>query len=78
MYAKKSLDWPVEKQAETQAWIAWALEQADRKDPFVVEKPRSVLDRKQEVVGRIEARTSLFPILGCSKSRAMRLYSNPR
>ncbi len=35
--------------AESRAWAAWALEQADRIDPFVMEKPSSVLNRKQEI-----------------------------
>jgi hypothetical protein len=50
VYTEKIADWPTEKQAASKAWIAWALEQADRMDPLVVEKPRSVLDRKQEVL----------------------------
>ena len=50
LYAERSLDWPAEKQPSAKAWIVWALEQADRMDPFVVKKPKSVLDRKQEVV----------------------------
>lgn len=49
LYAEKAVGWPEEKQADSKAWIAWALEQADRMDPFVVEKPQSVLDHKQEV-----------------------------
>lgn len=49
VYAEKTADWPTEKQTASKAWIAWALEQADRMDPFVVKKPQSVLDRKHEV-----------------------------
>ena len=48
-YAEKSLSWSAEKQAEYRAWIAWATRQADRLDPFVLEKPSSVLDRKPRV-----------------------------
>ena len=48
-YAEKSLSWSAEKQVEYQAWIAWAKRQADRLDPFVLEKPSSVLDRKREL-----------------------------
>jgi hypothetical protein len=50
VYAEKVGDWSTEKQAGSKVWMEWALEQADRLDPFVVQKPRSVLDRKQEVV----------------------------
>jgi hypothetical protein len=39
-YADKIPEWPIEKQNESRTWIAWALEQADRMDPFVLEKPR--------------------------------------
>jgi hypothetical protein len=49
LYAEKAASWPEEKQAASKAWIAWVLEQADRMDPFVVDKPRSVLDRKREI-----------------------------
>lgn len=47
-YAKKIPDWPTDKQDAAKDWISWALEQADRMDPFVAEKPSSVLDRKHE------------------------------
>jgi hypothetical protein len=48
-YAEKSLSWPAEKQPQYQAWIEWATRQADRLDPFVLEKRPSVLDRKREL-----------------------------
>lgn len=47
--AEKSPSWPAEKQAKYQAWVEWATKQADRLDPFVSEKPASVLDRKREI-----------------------------
>jgi hypothetical protein len=50
-YAEKSRSWSAEKQPQYQAWIEWATRQADRIDPFVAEKPTSVLDRKSEVRG---------------------------
>lgn len=48
-YSEKTRSRSAEKQPEYQAWIAWATRQADRLDPFVLEKPASVLDRKQEL-----------------------------
>lgn len=48
-YAKKSSSWSAEKQPKYKAWIEWATQQADRADPFVSEKPPSVLDRKNEL-----------------------------
>jgi hypothetical protein len=48
-YTEKSQSWSAEKQPEYKAWIEWATRQADRIDPFVSEKPRSVLDRKREL-----------------------------
>lgn len=48
-YAEKSSSWSVEKQPKYKAWIEWATQQADRADPFVSEKPPSVLDRKNEL-----------------------------
>jgi hypothetical protein len=48
-YAKKSRSWSAEKQPQYKAWIEWAGRQADRIDPFVSEKPASVLDRKREL-----------------------------
>jgi hypothetical protein len=48
-YAEKSRSWPVEKQPQYKAWVEWATRQADRLDPFVSEKPASVLDRKHEL-----------------------------
>ena len=47
-YAEKSSSWSAEKQPKYKAWIEWATQQADRVDPFVSEKPPSVLDRKNE------------------------------
>jgi hypothetical protein len=49
VYAKKSISWSAEKQGQYKAWIEWATKQADRLDPFVSEKPTSVLDRKHEL-----------------------------
>jgi len=49
VYAEKSLSWSAEKQPQYKAWIEWATRQADRIDPFVAEKPASVLDRKNEL-----------------------------
>lgn len=51
VYAEKSPSWPAEKQAKYKAWVEWATKQADRLDPFVSEKPASVLDRKHELGG---------------------------
>ncbi len=48
-YADKTRSWPAEKQPHYKAWIEWATKQADRIDPFVSEKPESVLDRKHEL-----------------------------
>jgi hypothetical protein len=48
-YAEKSSSWSVEKQPKYKAWMEWATQQADRADPFVSEKPPSVLDRKNEL-----------------------------
>ncbi|MGO9432876.1 MAG: hypothetical protein ACLP00_01110 [Terracidiphilus sp.] len=48
-YTAKSSDAPPEKQAQDKGWIEWASQQADRIDPFVTEKPKSVLDRKSEI-----------------------------
>lgn len=50
-YAEKSKSWSPERQQKYRAWIEWATKQADRIDPFVSEKPPSVLDRKHEVRG---------------------------
>ena len=51
-YAEEIPKWPIDKQDDSKKWMAWALEQANRMDPFVAEKPYSVLDRKQEVASR--------------------------
>jgi hypothetical protein len=48
-YAKKSISWSAEKQTQHKAWIEWATTQADRLDPFVSEKPASVLDRQHDL-----------------------------
>ena len=48
-YAEKSSSWSAEKQPKYKAWIEWARRQADRVDPFVADKPASVLDRKNEL-----------------------------
>ncbi len=42
-------NWAEEKQPHYKAWVEWANQQADRLDPFVSEKPPSVLDRKHEL-----------------------------
>jgi hypothetical protein len=48
-YAEKSSSWSAENQPQYKAWIEWATKQADRLDPFVSERPASVLDRKHEL-----------------------------
>ena len=48
-YTEKSRSWSAEKRPQHDAWIKWAMRQADRIDPFVSEKPASVLDRKGEL-----------------------------
>ena len=48
-YAEKSRSWPAEEQPKSREWIEWATREADRLDPFVSEKPSSVLDRKHEL-----------------------------
>jgi predicted RNase H-like nuclease (RuvC/YqgF family) len=49
VYAEKSQSWPAEKQLKSREWIGWATREAHRLDPFVLEKPSSVLDRKHEL-----------------------------
>jgi hypothetical protein len=49
IYAEKSPSWSAEKQPQYKAWIEWAKQQTDRIDPFVAERPKSVLDRKNEL-----------------------------
>jgi len=49
VYSANSQSWPAEKQPKHKAWIEWANQQADRLDPFVSERPPSVLDRKREL-----------------------------
>jgi hypothetical protein len=46
---EKYQSWSAENQPRYNAWIKWATQQADRIDPFVFEKPASVLDRKGEL-----------------------------
>ena len=48
-YAEKLPLWPAEKQQQYKAWIEWATRQADRLDPFIADKPSSVLDRRREL-----------------------------
>lgn len=48
-YAERSRSWSADKQPKYKAWTEWATRQADRIDPFVAEKPPSVLDRKHEL-----------------------------
>jgi hypothetical protein len=48
-YGEKTRSWSAERQPHYKAWIEWATKQADRIDPFVSEKPPSVLDRKHEL-----------------------------
>ena len=49
VYAEKSRSGAAEKQLQCREWVEWANRQADRLDPFVREKPASVLDRKGEL-----------------------------
>jgi hypothetical protein len=49
VYAEKSKSLSAEKQDQYKAWVEWASQQADRIDPFIAEKPKSVLDRKNEL-----------------------------
>ncbi len=48
-YSERSRCWSAEKEPQYKEWIEWATRQADRIDPFVSEKPASVLDRKREL-----------------------------
>jgi hypothetical protein len=52
IYKENSKSWPAEKQPEHREWIEWAARQADRLDPFISERPPSVLDRKRELEHR--------------------------
>jgi hypothetical protein len=52
IYKKKSRSWPAEKQPKCREWMEWAAREADRLDPFVPERPPSVLDRKGELEHR--------------------------
>ncbi|HVO60606.1 MAG TPA: hypothetical protein VMT53_06700 [Terriglobales bacterium] len=49
VYAEKTSTRAQEKQPQYKEWIAWANQQADRLDPFITEKPVSVLDREREL-----------------------------
>jgi hypothetical protein len=49
VYTEKSRSWPAEKQPKYREWIEWATRAADRLDPFVLERPASVVDRKREL-----------------------------
>jgi hypothetical protein len=49
VYVEKTAKWSVEKQPHYKEWIQWANQQADRLDPFISDKPPSVLDRKHEI-----------------------------
>ena len=51
VYAEKTKSGPPDSQPGHKAWIEWATREADRLDPFVTEKPASVLDRKHELRG---------------------------
>lgn len=48
-YAEWAASQPAEEQARRNEWIEWANNQAARLDPFVDDKPESVLDRKEEL-----------------------------
>jgi hypothetical protein len=50
-YAEQTKSCPADSQPEHRAWIEWAKKQADRLDPFVLERPASVLDQKNELRG---------------------------
>ncbi len=47
VYTEKTSTRAQEKQPQYKEWIAWANQQADRLDPFITEKPASVLDRER-------------------------------
>ncbi len=49
LYAEKSESWPAENQPKYREWIEWAHRPTDRLDPFVLERPTSVVDRKHEL-----------------------------
>ena len=49
VYAEKTSKWAAERQPHYREWIEWANRQADRLDPFISDKPPSVLDRKHEL-----------------------------
>lgn len=50
-YSKWASTLPAEEQPRRLKWIEWANFQATRLDPFVADKPKSVLDRKNELRG---------------------------
>ena len=49
VFAQTSRSVPAEKESKYREWIEWATREADRLDPFVSEKPASVLDQKHEL-----------------------------
>ena len=80
-YAEKSQSWAAEKQPKHRQWVEWATRQADRLDPFVQERPASVLDRKHEAgtllglyrlhaVGRWPTMRPCITSVACSASSA--------
>lgn len=50
-YSEWAASRPPEEQPRRKEWIEWAKNQAARLDPFVLDKPKSVLDRKDELRG---------------------------
>lgn len=50
-YAEQTQSRPADSQPRHREWIDWAKKQADRLDPFVLDRPSSVLDRKSEFRG---------------------------
>jgi hypothetical protein len=48
-YTRAAAGWAAEKQSHHKEWIAWRTSRLTGFDPFVCEKPVSVLDRKHEV-----------------------------
>ncbi len=50
-YSEWAASQPAEEQPRRLEWIAWAKSQAARLDPFVRDKPKSVLDRKNDIRG---------------------------
>ncbi len=50
-YAEHTQSRPADSQPRHREWIDWAKIQADRLDPFVLDRPTSVLDQKNELRG---------------------------